>query len=109
MTHTLKKDHLTPARQRLLELMQTTHYGKIKDLSVKDGQPILVPPPRVIRKIKIAAKDPRTKAASGDFTLKKEITEFFEHLDRLGTGVVKCIEVKNGLPFSMDIEEKDRR
>jgi hypothetical protein len=109
MNTTLKKNNLSPARQELLALMQSTHFGKIKNLSVKDGQPILVPPPRIVRKIKLAAANKCRTAGPGDFTLKKETTEFFAQLDRLGTGVVKCIEVKNGLPFSMDIETEGQR
>jgi hypothetical protein len=109
MNMTLKKSHLTPARQRLLELMQSIDHGKIKGLSIIDGQPVLAPPPRIVQKIKFTAADTFQTAVSEDFTLKKETTEFFKRLDRLGTGVVKCIEVKNGVPFSMDIEGKGLR
>ena len=109
MNKTLTKNNLTLGRRRLVELMQSTNYGKIKGLSVKAGQPVFDPPPRVVQRIKIAAANrSRTGSPSGDFTLKKEITEFFEHLDRLGTGLVKCIEVKDGLPFTLDFETKVR-
>jgi len=109
MNTTLKKSHLTPARQGLLDLMQAIGHGTIKALPVKDGQPILVPPPRIDRKIKLSADDESQTAVPGDFTLNKETVKFFRQLDRLGTGVVKCIEVKNGAPFSMVIEGSGRR
>ncbi len=105
----LRKSSLSPACRRLVELMQATHFGRIESLEVRGGQPVFDPPPRVIRKIKIAAPDsPREGAGIRDFTLRKEVIEFFEHLDALGMGDVRCIEVKNGLPFSMDIEETAR-
>jgi len=106
MTSTdVKKSTLTPAQQRLLEIMQRTNHGRIEGMSVRNGQPVFDPAPRVIRKIKIAGDNgPRPETAATDFALRKEVVEFFEHLDALGTGVVRCIEIKNGVPFSMDIE-----
>ena len=101
----LHKSSLSPAGRRLVALMQSTHFGRIEALTVRDGQPVFDPPPRMIRKIKIAAANgPRAETIPQDFTLRKEMVEFFEHLEALGTGVVRCIEIKNGLPFSMDIE-----
>jgi len=100
---------LTPPCRRLVELMQRVNHGKIKGLHFSEGEPLFHPRPRLIRKIKIAgANGPRPEAVSNDFTLRKEVTEFLEHLKRQGTGVVKCIDVQHGLPFSMEIEEEDR-
>jgi len=101
----ISKRDLSEPRRRLLELMQEVNYGRIENLEVRDGEPVFDPPPRIIRKIKIAAANgPRPEIKSHDFTLRKEVVEFFEHLETLGAGVVRCIEIKNGLPFSMDIE-----
>ena len=100
-----RKTTISPACRRLVELMQRTNYGRIERLAVRDGQPLFDPPPTVVRKIKIAADNgPRPELTARDFVLKKEVVEFLRHLDAMGTGMVRCIEIKNGLPFSMDIE-----
>ena len=96
---------LSPAGRRLVALMQSVRFGRIRALAVRDGQPVFDPAPRVIRKIKISAQNgPRPEARRPDFAIRKEVIEFFEHLETLGTGVVRCIEIKDGLPFSLDIE-----
>ena len=100
-----RKSALTATGRRLVELMQRMNYGRIEGLVVRDGQPVFDPPPRVIRKIKIAADNrPRPELVATDFVLRKEVVELFQHLEALGTGFVRCIEVKNGVPSSMDIE-----
>ena len=96
---------LSSSQRRLVELMRRINYGRIEALHVHAGEPVFEPPPRVVRKVKIGGENgPRPETKSQDFTLRKEVVEFFEHLEALGTGVVRCIEIKNGLPFSMDIE-----
>ena len=100
-----RKTTLSPPARRLVELMQRIHYGRIERLAVRDGQPVFEPTPVVVRKIKIAADNsPRPELAADDFALRKEVVECLEHLRAMGSGVVRCIEIKNGLPFSMDIE-----
>ena len=75
MNMTLKKSHLTPARQELLELIQSIDHGKIKGLSIENGQPVLVPPPDIVQEIKLSAADRSRTAVSTDFTLNKETTD----------------------------------
>jgi hypothetical protein len=49
MTNVVTKATLTPARKRLLELMQEINYGRIEKLHVRDGEPVFDPPPTVLR------------------------------------------------------------
>lgn len=107
MGNVASKADLPPAGARLVELMQGLNFGRILDLAVRDGEPVFDPPPRLIRKIKIGGENgPRPEAVTADFELRKEVREMFEHLSRLGTGIVRCIEVKNGLPFMAEVEEE---
>jgi hypothetical protein len=39
-----------------------------------------------------------------DFALKQQIVELIEYIRAVDTGVIRCIEVRHGLPFSMEIE-----
>jgi hypothetical protein len=39
-----------------------------------------------------------------DFALKKEVVELFEQLTRMGTGTIRELSIKAGLPFLMRVE-----
>lgn len=103
----LRKGGLSPSRRRLLELMQRIAFGRIEGLAVRGGEPSFDPPPRVVRKVKIGGENgPRPEVMSTDFPLKREVLELFEHLTELGDSTVRCLEVKGGVPFSLDVEEE---
>jgi hypothetical protein len=86
--------------------MQDINFGQVQDLTVRDGEPVFEPPPRVIREVKFGCENgPRPETAKSDFTLKVQVREMLAQLEALGDGVVECIEVKHGLPFKMTVEE----
>ena len=91
---------LPAARQRFLELLQAISFGSIEGLVVRGGQPILNPPPVLVYEIKFGAEN-GPRPATGDFLLKTQVIELFAYFDRLGTGTIPRIEIKNGLPFRM--------
>jgi hypothetical protein len=97
---------LSPGRERLLRMMQALNFGRIEALAVCDGEPVFDPRPRPVSKLKLGGENgPRPESRSADFAVKREVAELFEHLEHLGNGVVRCIEVKHGLPFIVEIEE----
>jgi len=105
----VSKRSLSAPRRRLLELMQEINFGRIEGLAVRGGEPVLDPPPRVVREIKFGGENgPRRELGSGDFALKAQAVEFFTHLSRLGDGTVEILEIKHGLPFRMSVEEAVR-
>ena len=109
MCNVASKADLPPAGGWLVELMQGINFGCILDLAVRGGKPVLDPPPRVVRKLKMGGENsPRPEARSADFALKREVLELFEHLERLGNGVVRCIEIRHGLPVQAEIEEPNQ-
>lgn len=100
------KAALSPARRRLLELMQLVNFGRIETLIVRGGEPSLVPPPRVVREVKFGGDNgPRPELATDDFRLKAQVVDLFRELDRLGDGTVEALEVKHGLPFRLLVAE----
>lgn len=106
MAGAANKADLSPAGARLVELMQGLNFGRVLDLAVQDGEPVLDPPPRVVREVKFGGENgSRPEAAKTDFALKAEVRDLFAHLEAVGDGVVQCIEVKHGLPFKMTVEE----
>ena len=101
-----RKSSLTPSQQQLLAEMQRINFGRIFDLEVRDGQPVMDPPLRVVREIKFGGDNgPRPEVAKTDFTLKAQVRDLFAQLEALGDSVISCIEIQRGLPFRMIVEE----
>jgi hypothetical protein len=104
MPGAFSKSELPAGRRRLVELMQQVNFGRIEGLAVRGGEPVLDPPPRVVREIKIGGQNgPRPESGREDFLLKDRLKELFAHLGALGDGAVEVLEVKHGLPFKLEV------
>lgn len=100
------KASLSPLQRRLVEVMQGVNFGRIENLVVEGGEPVLDPPPRVVREVKFGGENgPRPELHARDFALKAQVVQLFEELERMGDGVVESVEIQNGLPFRMKFEE----
>src|SRR5687767_12555290 len=93
---TPRKSNLSPPRRRLLELMQSINFGRIENLSVKGGQPILDDSGvRVIREIKFAGENgPRPESSRSDFALKSQVIDLLAQFDRLRDFTAGSLTVK---------------
>ena len=99
------KARLSAPRRRLLELMQRLNFGRIERLTIRGGEPMFDPPPRVVEEIKFGGEHgPRSELGFRDFALKAQVQDLFEQLGRLGDGRVESLEVQHGLPFRMKVE-----
>ncbi len=106
MTTVAMAASLPPARRRLVKIMQVLNFGRIEGLIVRHGEPAFDPRPRIVREVKFAGENgPRPESAKEDFMLKAEVQELFAQMEAMGDGVIRCIEVKHGLPFKMTVEE----
>ena len=109
MGNVMSKADLPPAGARLVELMQGINFGRIEGLAVRNGAPVLDPPPRVVREMKFGGENrSRPEAAIEDFRLKSQVVEFFDQFSRLGDGIVESLEIKHGLPFRMTVRDTVR-
>ena len=109
MTRAATKASLSPSRRLLLKLMQGLNFGRIEGLVVRNGEPVFDPAPRIVREVKFGAENgPRPELGAGDFALKAQVVELFDHFDRLGNGTLERLEVKHGIPFHMTVEETAR-
>jgi hypothetical protein len=96
---TLRFAQLSPARQALVRLLQTVNYGQIKELLVRDGEPIYEPHPMVVIDAKLYRDDgPRPELGLADFELRADVRRLMARLDDLKNGTVKLIEVRVGIP-----------
>lgn len=95
---------LSPARRRLLALLQDTNFGRVEGLVVRGGEPVLAPPPRVVREHKFGGENgPRPEAGLPDFGLKAQHRDLLRLLDELGDGTIAVLSVKHGLPFHAEL------
>lgn len=100
------KSTLSEAQAKLVEVMQGINFGRLEGLAVRRGEPVLDPPPRVVREIKFSGENgPRPEADKQDFALKAQVRDLFAQMEAMGDGIIRCLEVKHGLPFKMTVEE----
>jgi cytosine/adenosine deaminase-related metal-dependent hydrolase len=108
MDQVCRLSDLSPERRELIQLMQQVNFGRIEGLCITSGDPVLEPPPRVIREVKFGGENaPRAEADIRDFELKRQVHELLAQLDRIGNGVIDVLIVKHGLPFTMHVAEND--
>jgi hypothetical protein len=102
----LSKQALSPRRATLLELMQSVNFGRIENLLISGGEPVVDPRPVVVREIKFAGENgPRSELAASDFLLKQQVVELFAFFDEMQDGTINVLEIKHGLPFRMIVTE----
>ena len=102
-----QKSSLPEPRQHFVQLMQKVNFGRIENLVIKDGQPVLSPSPRVVREVKFGGENgPRPEASIEDFSLKAQVVELLCHMDELHDGMIGVLEIKHGLPFRMIVEDR---
>ena len=99
------KSSLSTCRQRLLEIMQQLHFGKIENLVVLHGDPVFSPPPTITQEIKLGPESaPRSGPNQIDFALKSHVIDLFNHMERLRDGSLVTIECRHGLPTRLIVE-----
>lgn len=104
MSATRTKRSLSPARQRLVELMQEINFGRIEAFDVCGGEPVLEPAPRVLRDFLLGKTNAAHQSrARDDFVLKDQVIELFVLFDRERSVTVESLVVNNGLPVRMTV------
>ncbi len=102
----VRKSDLADEGRWLLEDMQRMGHGRYKKLPIYNGQPLVHPPPkrqRDHRPLGPAMKRPAVR--TGDYILDDQYIEMFDEFKRIGNGVVLVLEVRDGLPYKMTIDE----
>jgi hypothetical protein len=86
--------------------MQRLHFGQIIGLRIRAGQPILDPPPRLVRDRKLGSESvPRPAEERANFLLKEQVVDLFDYFGEIGDGVIDLIDVRHGLPFRLQHTE----
>jgi hypothetical protein len=100
---------LTEPEKRLARIFHRIQFGRIEGMLFRDGEPAFDPLPRIFRKIKLGAGDNiGTADYSEDSLLRPQEVDLFNRLRKLEDGKLDFLEVHNGLPSLMKIEEQIR-
>lgn len=103
----MRKSDLSSGRRWLVETMQEVAFGRLMHLILVKGEPLPDLPPRIYQDRRLTGPNQcRPEAELGDFLLKEQVVALFEELDRIGSAVIAVLEVRDGLPYGMTLEQK---
>jgi hypothetical protein len=96
---------LSPSERRFVVAMNELRFGRFEFLRIEHGKLVLDPWPAATRSFKfgnghLAAR----KEVPNEFELKRHVAQFFERVRSIEAGEIRCLEVRHGLPFSMEVE-----
>lgn len=96
--------------EQLVALMRQIGFGRIESLHISGGQPVLDPPPRIVREIKFGSEtSPGVPADRSKSVPKRQVQELFDLMREVENGVIDVLEVRHGLPFRVVIAESPAR
>lgn len=112
MSRPMSTRDLLHSERRFAVAMYGLGFGRFEFLRIQTGELVLDPWPTTVRGVKFASEDQSTSRTPPDeFELKRQVTELFEYVRAVEAGEIRCLEVRHGLPFSMEVEhrpDKDR-
>ena len=94
---------LSSSERSFVTVAQQLGFGHFESIKIRDGALVLDPWPTVVQVLKFGAADGEPADRAADFELKKSLAEFFEYVRGVDDGEIRCLEVRHGLPFSMEI------
>jgi hypothetical protein len=107
MRSALLFSRLSPGRQFLLRVCQSTNYGYIQDLHVRDREPVVDPAPIVFADIKLDSDErARDEFNNADFIVCAEIVRLLALLDQINNGKISKLEVRAGIPRRIVYEHR---
>ena len=99
---------LSPAQRWLVYLMHLHQFGRIENMLVRGGEPILNGDMVVVRVARFGGGTDAAKVTRTDeFELKRQVRDLFEELDHLQDGTVILLEFRHGLPFLLETTRID--
>jgi hypothetical protein len=83
--------------------MQVHQFGRIQNMPVRDGKPMLGSTVNVVRVARLGGEsDPLKLTNAEDFELKRQVRDLFDELARLENGTVVRLESRHGWPFLLE-------
>lgn len=97
-------EDLSASETTFITSMQRLGFGLIERLQIRCGELVLDPPPKTIQHVKFGTAATTGKPARSELALRQQIAEFFTYVREVETGEIRTLEIRHGLPFSMEIE-----
>lgn len=94
---------LSEAERALLREMQELQFGRFESLRVAEGKLGWSAGTKKVQQIKFGASRDIPSVGS-DFELKATQAEFFGLVRSLDQGVIRSLDIRYGLPSSIDVE-----
>jgi hypothetical protein len=94
---------LSAQQQALVNLMRAHQFGRIENMQIHDGQPVLDDRVRVVRAVRLGGENGGTKVPSAEaFELKQSVQDLLDELARIRNGTLVRLEFRHGLPFLLE-------
>ena len=97
---------LLPSEQRFLAAMREVAFGHFEYLQIRDGEIVLDPWPVAVRDVKFGVEAADTHLVTADYQLKRHVSEFFHYTRGIAVGEIRVLEIRHGLPLSMEVERE---
>ena len=107
MHRQLRFSQVSAQRQGLIRLFQSTSYGCLQDLMIRDSEPILNSPhPVVFADLRLDVEErSRDELSLSDFVLCAEFVRLLSMFDEIGSGEISRIEIRAGVPRRLTIRK----
>jgi hypothetical protein len=100
---------LLPSETAFVTAMQALGFGRFEYLQIRGGELVLNPWPSAVRDVKFASQPNTGKPTEPNSDLRPQVAEFFAYVRDVDAGEIRELEVRHGLPFSMEIELEGSR
>ena len=103
-----RSGELSAQQRSLLEIMREHQFGRVENMPVRAGQPVLDQDLKVVHVACLGGESGGIKLPAGDeYELKRAVSDLFDELERLGHGTVVRLEFKRGLPCRLETTPHD--
>jgi len=104
MTAPVTTQDLLPSEAMFTAAMQQLGFGRFEYLQIRGGELVFNPEPVAVRDVKFGSPVTTGKPSAVTSELRPQIAEFFAYVRDVDAGEIREVEVRHGLPFSMEIE-----
>jgi hypothetical protein len=94
---------LSPPQRSLVEIMREHQFGRIENITVRNGEPIFDCNVKVVRLVRLSGRSRQKDTPGADeFELKQSVRDLFSELARQDGSVIR-IEFRHGMPFLLEM------
>lgn len=104
MTQPVTIQDLLPSEAAFVVAMQQLGFGRFEYLQIRGGELVFNPEPVTVRDIKFGSPVTTGKPSAVTSELRPQVAEFFAYVRNVDVGEIRELEVRHGLPFSMEVE-----